>query len=326
MRRHAASRRRPGADERRPGPPPSLESPRDAGLAVRQRNTSQRRTPRWVPLVLAIVVIALAGASIAAMASKSTSRTSVSVARVWKTITSISTVATATPASEPTPSPYFASFRGVKIHLPIAATSITVLVFHQSSYNDTYPMHSLLKAGDSSRIAKAASRAKAAGKSYRSTPNAASVKNSHGVWTGKALSLWRAGRAGAAYTAADCGAKPGTAVLAPLSGTVMEIRRYKLYGKYTDIEIDIKPDAWSDIDVILLHVTNPHVTEGQHVVGGVTKIAEVRHLSGIVSGLQLRTYSTDGGNHTHLQITKIPNPKRRWVVGKDPPGMVRVSD
>jgi hypothetical protein len=279
-----------------------------------------------MPILLAVAVIAVAGVSIAAMASKSASRTSVSVAHVWKTITSVSAVATSAPVREPAPSPYFASFRGVKIHLPIAATSVTVLAYHQSSYNDTYPMHSLLKTGIPSVIAAAASRAKKAGKSFRSTPNTASATNSHGLWTGKALELWRSGRAGGRYTAVDCGARPGTAVLAPLDGTVMEVRRYKLYGKYTDVEIDIKPDAWSDIDVILLHVTNPCVTEGQHVVGGVTKIAEVRHLSGTVPGLQLRTYSTDGGNHTHLQITKIPNPKRRWVVGQDPPGMVRVGD
>jgi hypothetical protein len=98
-----------------------------------------------------------------------------------------------------------------------------------------------------------------------------------------------------------------------------------LYGRFDDIEIDIKPDAWSDVDVILLHVTNTTVVEGQHVIGGMTPIAHVRRLSSLVPGLQLRTYSPDGGNHTHLQITKVPEPGQPWILGQDPPGMKRLS-
>jgi hypothetical protein len=288
--------------------------------------------PRWLPVVLAVAIIIGAGASIAVMAPRTNSRAGASVARVWDTVASGVTaavssetagVATTTVAKEPVPSPYFASFRGVKLHLPVAAASVTVLAFHQSSYNDSYPMKSLLKVGSTTAAAAAANKAKHAKKGTDLAASAGDERNSHGVWTGTALELWRPGRAGGLFTAADCGAKPGTRVCALVDGTVMEIRPYKLYGKYTDIEIHIKPDAWSDVDVVTLHVTDPSVKEGQHVIGGVTEIARVRHLSTIVPGLQLRTYSADGGNHTHVQVNRIPKPGQPWKLGQDPPGTVR---
>jgi murein DD-endopeptidase MepM/ murein hydrolase activator NlpD len=202
-----------------------------------------------------------------------------------------------------------------------------VLAYHPSSYNDTYRMTSLLKDGDPAKAAaRATAEKKAHAKSAADLAGDPPQATAEGIWIGSALNLWRTGRSGGAYTAIDCGASPGTPVCSPLDGTVMEIRSYKLYGKYQDIEIDIKPDAFSDVDVILLHVTDPTVTEGQHVIGGVTPIAHVRHISNIVPGLQLRTYSPDGGNHTHLQLTRIPDPGRPWVLGEDPPGMVRLAN
>jgi hypothetical protein len=124
-------------------------------------------------------------------------------------------------------------------------------------------------------------------------------------------------------SAVDCGADAGTPVFSPVDGTVMEIRPYKLYGRYDDFEIHVKPDSWSDIDVILLHVTDPAVAVGTRVVGGVTRIASVRDLAKTVSGIQLRNYTLNGGNHTHVQMNTIPKPQLTWIVGQDPPSLVR---
>jgi hypothetical protein len=331
VRRHAASRRTGGQDaDRRPGPAPSLESPRDAGLSVRSRySTRARRTgpPAWLAIALTIVIIAAAGISIAAMAprTRKANTPAAAVAAVWAAVaTATPAPAAAATAAEVTPTPYFASFRGVRLHLPISADAVTVLGYHQSSYNDTYPMVSLLKAGDPGKaVALAAAEKKAGAHSAADLAGDPVQENAKGIWIGTALALWRTGVAGGRYTAIDCGASPGTPICSPVDGTVMEIRPYKLYGKYSDIEIDIKPDVWSDVDVILLHTTDPTVTEGQHVIGGVTEIAHVRHISNIVPGLQLASYSPDGGNHTHLQLTRIPDPGQPWTMGQDPPGMVR---
>jgi hypothetical protein len=280
--------------------------------------------------VLTVLIIAAAGASIALMTPKTARSTAAKVAAVW------TAVPTETPApagatidtapAEAAPTPYFATFRGQKLHLPVAPTATTVLAFHQSSYNDSYPMKSLLKEGSATAAVAAMSKAKSTAKVADVAAAEDATQNdqdSRGVWKGTALELWRTGRMGALFTAIDCGAKAGTPVCSPVDGTVMEIRRYKLYGKYDDIEINIKPDLWSDVDVVMLHVTNPTVTEGQHLIGGVTEIAHVRKLSSLMSDLQLRSYSVDGGNHTHVQINRIPKPGLPWILGEDPPGLVR---
>jgi hypothetical protein len=138
--------------------------------------------------------------------------------------------------------------------------------------------------------------------------------------------LWRTNVAGKSDSALDCGAKPGTPVFSPVSGTVMRIRAYKLYGTIDDYEIHIKTDAWNDVDMIILHVTSPTVTEGQHVDAGLTQVASVRALTSKLSGLQLRSYTIEGGNHTHVQLTIVPKPDQTWVVGQDPPGFKRKGD
>jgi hypothetical protein len=215
----------------------------------------------------------------------------------------------------------------VKLRLPVPAASVTVLAFHQSSYADTVAMTSLVPFASVSKARAAAAAAlakvKAGGKATVLATPASGAEDGAGVWTGSALQLWRSGVGGKMNSAADCGANAGTPVFSPVDGTVMEIRPYKLYGKYDDFEIHIKPDAWDDIDVIVLHVVDPAVTVRTRVTGGVTRIASVRNLAKTVSGIQLRNYSLNGGNHTHVQLTTIPKPKQAWVVGQDPPGLVR---
>jgi len=281
---------------------------------------------RWTPILLVILLIAGAGAAIALMAPKNAQDARASVASVWSaSAPAVSSSPTAEPA-EPEPTPYFASLRGVKLRLPVAAASVTVLAFHQSSYADTYRLRPLVGFGDVSAAKAAAETARANDTRVRATPADESAADGDGVWTGEALELWRTARSGKRCSAIDCGAKWGTTVCSPVDGTVMRIRSYHLYGKYPDIEVQIKPDAWDDVDVFILHITDPAVTEGQHVTAGVTPVAKVRHLSAVVSGLQLRTYTTDGGNHTHVQFNIVPKPERQWVVGQDPPGLERRGD
>jgi len=270
-----------------------------------------------------------AGASIAAMAPRTTSRAGARLAATWKQVIATSTPVAAPPSTPATPTPAFASFRGVKLHLPVAPASITVLAFHQSSYNDSYRMKPLVRIGSQAAAAKAAKKAKVAA-AHPSKGVASSESrtesDARGVWVGSALELWRSGRHVNQDTAIDCGAHPGTPVISPVNGTVMEIRPYHLYGKYPDIEIHIRPDAWIDVDVVILHTTDPTVTEGEHVLGGITPVSHVRRLSGVVPGLQLATYSADGGNHTHVQVNKVKKPGQPWIVGEDPPGMIRLGN
>jgi murein DD-endopeptidase MepM/ murein hydrolase activator NlpD len=273
--------------------------------------------------VAGILVVVAAAAAIALMAPRSEAAKS-SAAAVWSAVASTTSTATASVVATPDPTPAFASFRGLQLHLPIAPTSITVVAFHQSSYNDTYVLKPLIKM---KTLTQAASAAAAARKQHSETvePMAEPLCNDKGIWAGWGVQVWRSDVAGRIDTAIDCGAKPGTPVIAPVSGMVMRIRPYKLYGRINDFEFNIKPDGWDDVDVIVLHVTDPVVKEGDRIVGGVTRIASVRKLSTVLGDLQLRTYTTEGGNHTHVQLNVITKPNATWVVGKDPPGLKRLG-
>lgn len=318
-------------DERRPGPDIAHESPRESARSGRQARPRRKRRSsgvglRWTPVLAAIAIVLAAGAGIAWMAARGGQTAALSragIASVWQEVATSTASAGASSHQEQAPTPYFASFRGQKLHLPVDPTAVTVLAFHQSSWADAYKLTPLVPIGDASAVKAAATAAQAAGKTLLATPAGSPAETADGTWAGSALEVWRTGRGGVQCTAVDCGAHWDTPVVSPLSGTVMRIRPYKLYGRYTDYEVQIKPDAFEDVDIFMLHVTDPLVSEGQHVAGGLTEIAKVRHLSGIVSGLQLRSYSTDGGNHTHVQLNIIPKSPQPWIVGQDPPGLVR---
>jgi hypothetical protein len=304
----------------------------ETGLHATGRRRQRKRAPltRWAVSIIGVLVVFAAGgfalATLAPVARHAKAQSPLALPGASGSTTG--TVASEEAAAvAPQPTPYFASFRGVRLRLPVPASAVTVVAFHQSSYNDAFAMVSLVRIGSGDRLAATVKAQR--GRSSASVTTPASTlsatppaANSHGVWTGSVLQLWR-GSGTRMNTAVDCGAKPGTAVYPPVDGTIMQIRPYRLYGKYADFEIHIKPDSIPGVDVIMLHVTNPCVALGEHVIGGVTPLARVRRLKGLVPGLQLATYTSEGGDHTHFQINVIPQPGRPWVLGSDPPGMVR---
>jgi murein DD-endopeptidase MepM/ murein hydrolase activator NlpD len=282
------------------------------------RGTSDAGRSRLAAALGVVALFVVAGAALALIAPEKPVEKAAEPSP-WKAVEAIEV--------PPPPTPFFASLRDVRLRLPVPAEAVTVLVFHQSSYRDTVALSSLVASASPARARAAVKAARAALKSGGEATVAATpadgTEDGDGVWTGSALQLWRTNSGGKQDTAIDCGAAAGTAVFSPVDGTVMQIRPYRLYKKYDDFEIHIKPDAWDDLDVIVLHVTDPAVEEGTHVIGGMTRIASVRDLAKVVSGLQLRNYTLDGGNHTHVQVNKIPKPGEPWILGQDPPGFVR---
>jgi hypothetical protein len=296
-----------------------MEQPQTTNRSRRStRGTRDVGRERLVAVIAVVALFVVAGGALALIAPGKPAR-SAPPRDVWKSV-----VATEAPAG---PTPVFASLRGATLRLPVSASAVTVLAFHQSAYRDTVALKPLVALGSPARARKAATAAratiKAGGEATVAATPEGGAEDGEGVWTGSALQLWRSTSGGARNSAVDCGAAPGTPVLSPVDGVVMQVRPYKLYGRYADFEIHIKPDAWSDLDVIVLHVTNPAIAAGTRVVGGVTRIAQVRALSRVLSGMQLRTYTLDGGNHTHVQVNRIPRPMETWIVGQDPPGFVR---
>ncbi|MDO8986961.1 MAG: hypothetical protein Q7V14_01910 [Coriobacteriia bacterium] len=195
------------------------------------------------------------------------------------------------------PTPFFGSYRSLHLYLPIQLPSLTELAFHRASGDIAIPIESLLPDADMN----------AATKNHGSGRVEPPATAGPAVLTGSVLRMWRSNRSGAPDTAADIGAAPGTTVFAPVTGTVVQVRAYKLYEKYDDYEIHIQPNGWPEIDVVIIHVDAPTVEAGDHVIGGISSMAVVRKLSDRVTP-QISAYTKDAGDHVHLQLNRIAVP------------------
>jgi len=201
--------------------------------------------------------------------------------------------------AEGDPTALFASYRSMFLYLPVSGSDLTEIAFHQASGDRALSMDPLVPYADMTE-------AVANHGSGRSIEDSCCPDKPH-ILGGEALRMWRSNRSGPPDTAVDIGAAPGTAVYAPVSGEVLEVRPYFLYGEHADFEIHITPNGWADIDVVLIHVDNVQVEKGDRVVGGITQLAEIRNLSDDVS-LQLAQFDEHGGNHTHMQLNRLEAP------------------
>lgn len=201
------------------------------------------------------------------------------------------------PAPEREPTPFFASYRSLQLRLPIDPDELTALAFHQAAGPSALAMTSLVPDADMKLAAEL--------KAVPPLPDGAGRGSA--TWAGSCLRLWRSNRSGEPDTAADLGADPGTAVWSPVTGVVVQVKAYKLYGTHDDFEIHIKPDGWDDVDVVLIHVDDVRVEPGDRVFAGATRIASVRRMSDKID-LQLGGYTDNGGDHVHMQLNRIETP------------------
>lgn len=297
-----------------------LTPARDAGLAVEGRLARQQRREARdrqrnltiVALTTAAVLLSLAGwryasdrkaAATPLYGSGSASAAPISAAHSGNKASEIFSNARSVRPSEPTP--VFASYRDLQLRLPVPVDRLTEIGFHQASY--TYALHMVTKMPDA-KLADANNK-RGTGRDISQQP-----KGKDAYLIGSVLRMWRP-RPGKPDSAADVGAHPGTTVFAPVSGTVVKIKSYKLYGKWPDFEIHIRPDGYDKIDLVMIHVTDLSIAEGDHVDAGLTPIAHVRKLSDKVND-QLRDYVVGGGgDHVHIQLNNANDPTYKGLQG-----------
>jgi murein DD-endopeptidase MepM/ murein hydrolase activator NlpD len=187
--------------------------------------------------------------------------------------------------------PIFGRYGKLNLHLPVPTRFLTEIGFHQASYAWALPMKTSMRDADLSEVAKS----KTTGRDLSKQPSGPNA-----MLTGSVLRMWR-NRPGKPNTAADIGAKAGTVVLSPVTGTVVRIKSYKLYGRYSDYEMHIVPDNTSGIDVVMIHLTDLSCEVGDRVEAGVSRVAKIRKFSDKFHD-QLSDYTKDAGDHVHLQV------------------------
>ena len=200
---------------------------------------------------------------------------------------------------EHTQTPIVATYKGVDMRLPVATEDLTEVAMHQASYAYALHLATPLKIANTEKSRKRHGTIRA-----KIQPHGADA-----IFDGEILQLWRSGRRGKPDTALDVGAKEGSALLSPVDGTVVLVKKYKLYKKHPDFEIHIQPTGRPELDVVLIHVTDPEVAAGDEVSGGITSVGKLRKLSDKMDlQLGLFTAKKDAGNHTHIQLNNAKHP------------------
>ena len=190
------------------------------------------------------------------------------------------------------PTPIFASYKDVQLHLPVSVKNLTEVAFHQANYSYAMQMDT--------HLAKVSIED---AKSNNGTNRDKSVQpcGPDQLLVGSCIEMWRSGRGTKQRTAVDAGAKAGSVVYAPVTGTVTKVTTYMYEGKLEDYEVHIEPDGLPGHEVVIIHITGVVVREGDRVSGGATPIARIAEISKVARN-QLATYAGAKGNHAHIQV------------------------
>jgi hypothetical protein len=109
------------------------------------------------------------------------------------------------------------------------------------------------------------------------------------------------GRAAAPTSAMDVVLEPDDPVLSPVTGTVVDVRGYLLYGAHADLRVEVVPDARPDLKLVLIHLDEVGVGIGDRVLAGVTPLAGTARAFPFGSHIDRET-EPDRYPHVHLEL------------------------
>ena len=294
--REEAKRRKAAREMRRKG------ATRQTEHGISHETVQHRKKRHLQQAQIAILVVAIGIALVGWQLSKPAA----SEPHETCDIGALSTQAT-TASADGTATPLFACYRSLHFYLPVLPQDLTEIAFHQASGDIAQHIESLLPDADMTAVAQNRT-------SQRVLPSNEESNCAPAILTGSVLRMWRSNRRGAPDTAVDVGAPIGTEVRAPVTGRVVEIRPYQLYGEHDDFEIHIQPEGWPELDLVMIHVDDIVVAEGDHVIGGITPMARIRLLSDRVTP-QLGQYVPGTGDHIHIQLNTVEVPGMLSTVG-----------
>lgn len=117
----------------------------------------------------------------------------------------------------------------------------------------------------------------------------------------------RGDRSGPDTAAVDVGAPAGTAVYAPVDGTIAAVTDYVLSGKVEGYEVAIEPELAARQLVVRVTHLDPHDGSppevGSAVTAGQTIIGTVRDFSGVTEQ-EISQFTSDAGNHVAIEVIR----------------------
>jgi hypothetical protein len=107
------------------------------------------------------------------------------------------------------------------------------------------------------------------------------------------------GRPHPATSAVDVAMRKGTSVLAPVSGKIVTVKQYDLYGRYRDVKIVIRPSHADHLLVTMIHLDRLQVRKGDVVTAGQSPIGVPRVFP---FNSQVNDYIGGGIPHVHIEV------------------------
>ncbi|MDX1619433.1 MAG: M23 family metallopeptidase [Nitriliruptorales bacterium] len=114
-------------------------------------------------------------------------------------------------------------------------------------------------------------------------------------------------RPGGATSAVDIALPEGEDVLAPVSGEVVAVSPYFLYGQHPDVRIDIIPEGRPDLRVVIIHVADVTLEPGDVIEAGKTRIAGSAVLFPFESQIDRFVADVHGEAmpHVHIEVNHV---------------------
>jgi hypothetical protein len=179
----------------------------------------------------------------------------------------------------------FARARGITLYLP--TPDPVAVAYHEASFHDALALHPL------GHVVRDANR-------WKFRPPARTPGLGYIVMSSR-------GRSTPATSAADVVLRPSWPVHAPVTGRVIDVRPYRLYCRYADVEVRIRPTGQTRLSVIMIHLSGVRVHRGEPVFATLSVIGYPRVFP---FRSQVDDYVRGGNPHVHIEITR-PHPARR---------------
>ena len=180
------------------------------------------------------------------------------------------------------PLPQVIALRGsLRIHLPVAQGRVTAVGYHGAG-EGALALDPVGRRANEGLVARLLHRIVGGG--------------------GEGMRYYQLPGAGPPTGGLDVGAPAGTAVYAPVDGTVVGISPYVIDGGTYGSRLEIEPSSAPSLVVSVTHLrASPELSVGSPVVAARTKIGTVVDLSH-VEQQALARYTQDAGNHVALEV------------------------
>ncbi|MDP8910801.1 MAG: M23 family metallopeptidase [Actinomycetota bacterium] len=243
--------------------------PRAAHRARRQQERAVRRA-RLVPVVLVFAAVTAVTLLLTAFGSSTATTVPTAPAPAKRLL----------PTGPPLPE-VVAVHGSLRIHLPVAQGRITAIGYHGAG-NGALPLDPVGRRGNQGFLARLADRLVGRAR--------------------EGLTYYQLPGSGSPTGALDVGAPAGTAVYAPVDGTVVGISPYVIDGRAYGSRLEIEPSSAPSLVVSMTHLrVSRGLSVGSPVVASRTKIGSVVDLSR-VEYQALARYTQDAGNNVSLEV------------------------